>query len=68
MIDRLRHARQDRTTVITTTSPLVLDRADEVVVLVDGKVSSVGTHTELLRTDLYYRDLVSRAQNGAADE
>ncbi|MET9317880.1 ABC transporter ATP-binding protein [Kribbella sp. NPDC003505] len=68
MIDRLRHARQGRTTVITTTSPLVLDRADEVVVLVDGQVSSVGTHTELLRTDLCYRDLVSRAQNGPADE
>ena len=60
MIDRIREARRDTTTVITTTSPLVLDRADEVVVLVDGKASAVGTHADLLRTDSYYRELVSR--------
>lgn len=60
MIDRIREARRDTTTVITTSSPLVLDRADEVVVLVDGKTSAVGTHAELLRTDSYYRELVSR--------
>ncbi|TDO46095.1 ABC-type multidrug transport system fused ATPase/permease subunit [Kribbella sp. VKM Ac-2571] len=63
MIDRIREARRDTTTVITTSSPLVLDRADEVVVLIDGKASSVGTHTELLRTDPYYRELVSRGQD-----
>ncbi|TCC26143.1 ABC transporter transmembrane domain-containing protein [Kribbella sindirgiensis] len=60
MIDRIRAARRDTTTVITTSSPLVLDRADEVVVLVDGKTSAVGTHADLLRGDAYYRDLVSR--------
>jgi ABC-type multidrug transport system fused ATPase/permease subunit len=64
MIDRIRAARRDTTTVITTTSPLVLDRADEVIVLVDGKASSVGTHADLLHADSYYRDLVSRAQDG----
>ncbi|MFC0626274.1 ABC transporter ATP-binding protein [Kribbella deserti] len=67
MIDRLREARCDKTTVITTASPLVLDRADEVIVLVDGKAASVGTHAELLRSDSYYRDLVSRAQDGNGD-
>jgi ABC-type multidrug transport system fused ATPase/permease subunit len=65
MIDRLREARCDTTTVVTTSSPLVLDRADEVIVLVDGRASSVGTHAELLRRDPYYRDLVSRAQDDA---
>ncbi|MFG1909736.1 ABC transporter ATP-binding protein [Kribbella sp. NPDC048928] len=63
VIDRIRAAREDRTTLITTSSPLVLDRADEVIVLVDGKLSAAGTHTDLLRTDPYYRDLVSRAQD-----
>ncbi len=63
MIDRLRDARRNSTTVITTTSPLVLDRADEVIVLVDGHMSSVGTHDELLRRDRCYRGLVSRAQD-----
>ncbi len=64
MIDRIRGARQGTTTVITTMSPLVLDRADEVIVLVDGKVSAVGKHSELLHTDSTYRELVSRAQDG----
>ncbi|WP_405058709.1 ABC transporter ATP-binding protein/permease [Kribbella sp. NBC_01505] len=64
MIDRIRAARRDTTTVITTSSPLVLDRADEVIVLVNGKVSAVGTHTDLLHSDPDYRELVSRAQEG----
>lgn len=61
MIDRLRAARRDTTTVVTTTSPLVLDRADEVVVLIDGRVVATGTHRDLLRSDQDYRALVSRA-------
>ncbi|NOL40874.1 ABC transporter ATP-binding protein [Kribbella sandramycini] len=62
IVDRLRDARRTTTTLISTTSPLVLDRADEVVVLVDGKAALVGTHQELLGRDSYYRELVSRAQ------
>jgi ABC-type multidrug transport system fused ATPase/permease subunit len=68
MIDRICEARRATTTVIMTTSPLVLARADEVIVLVDGQTSSVGTHAELLRSDPYYRDLVSRAQDGIEDD
>jgi ABC-type multidrug transport system fused ATPase/permease subunit len=63
MIERIREARRDTTTVITTMSPLVLDRADEVIVLAGGKASSVGRHTDLLRRDCAYRELVSRAQD-----
>ncbi|WP_427893167.1 ABC transporter ATP-binding protein [Kribbella sp. GL6] len=61
VVERIRAARRGRTTVITTTSPLVLDRADEVILLVDGKLSAAGTHADLLRADEHYRDLVSRA-------
>ncbi|MFF0267990.1 ABC transporter ATP-binding protein [Kribbella sp. NPDC004536] len=63
VVDRVREARSDTTTVITTTSPLVLDRADEVIVLQDGKLSAASTHAALLRSDPYYRDLISRAQD-----
>ncbi|MFK4085390.1 ABC transporter ATP-binding protein [Kribbella sp. NPDC020789] len=64
MVDRIREARQGATTVITTSSPLVMDRADEVVVLVDGKAAKVGKHADLLHSDPAYRELVSRAQDG----
>ncbi|MCM2577145.1 ABC transporter ATP-binding protein [Streptomyces meridianus] len=58
--ERLRAARSGRTTVLTTTSPLVLEQADTVYHLSDGKVSAVGSHAELLRNDPAYRRLVIR--------
>lgn len=68
MIDRLRAARRGRTTVVTTTSPLVLDRADEVIVLDDGAVSAVGTHADLLAANVDYRRVVARAQGSTQQE
>ncbi|MFC5638791.1 ABC transporter ATP-binding protein [Streptomyces bullii] len=58
--DRLRAAREGRTTVVSTTSPLVLDRADTVYYLVDGKVAATGTHARLLAQEPGYRALVAR--------
>jgi len=57
---RLRAAREGRTTVVTTTSPLVLDRADVVHYLVDGKVMATGSHRRLLEEEPGYRALVAR--------
>ncbi|MFG3292595.1 ABC transporter transmembrane domain-containing protein [Streptomyces sp. NPDC048179] len=58
--ERLRTAREGRTTLLTTTSPLMLARADEVIYLVDGKVAATGTHEELLADTPGYRTLVAR--------
>jgi ABC-type bacteriocin/lantibiotic exporter with double-glycine peptidase domain len=58
--DRLRDAREGRTTVVTTTSPLVLDRVDTVYYLVDGKVAATGSHGRLLAEEPGYRALVAR--------
>jgi ABC-type multidrug transport system fused ATPase/permease subunit len=56
--DRLRRIRSGRTTVIATTSPLLLDRADAVILL-DGDAVAYGTHAELLK-DERYRAIVLR--------
>jgi ABC-type bacteriocin/lantibiotic exporter with double-glycine peptidase domain len=64
---RLRAAREGRTTVITTTSPLVLDHADTVLHLVDGKVAASGRHRELLAAELGYRALVARDADDDTD-
>ncbi|MEU2620026.1 ABC transporter ATP-binding protein [Streptomyces sp. NPDC007157] len=58
--ERLRTARAGRTTLLTTTSPLMLARADEVIYLVDGKVAATGTHEGLLEYEPGYRALVAR--------
>ncbi|MEU8625527.1 ABC transporter ATP-binding protein [Streptomyces sp. NPDC048669] len=61
---RLHAARSGRTTVVTSTSPLLLDRADTVYYLVDGSVAGVGSHRELLDGLPGYRRLVSRGTDG----
>jgi ABC-type multidrug transport system fused ATPase/permease subunit len=60
--DRLRDQRRGRTTVVTTTSPLMLDRADEVVFLAWGRVAAVGHHRQLLHDVPAYRALVLREE------
>jgi ABC-type multidrug transport system fused ATPase/permease subunit len=57
---RLHDARAGRTTVVMTASPLVLDQADRVVFLEDGRVVATGTHRELLRSSPAYRFSVTR--------
>ena len=56
---RLKDFRAGRTTVVMSTSPLVLERADVVVLLLDGVVAARGTHDELL-TNSAYRSVVAR--------
>ncbi len=57
---RLRGARAGRTTLVVTGSPLMLDQADRVAFLADGRVVAVGGHRELLRTTPSYRETVTR--------
>ncbi|MFI1203994.1 ABC transporter transmembrane domain-containing protein [Streptomyces sp. NPDC020883] len=59
--DGLRDIRAGRTTVLLTSSPLLLDRADQVVFLQEGKVAGEAPHRELLRTHPEYRAVVTRA-------
>ncbi|MFB6440263.1 ABC transporter transmembrane domain-containing protein [Streptomyces sp. NPDC056411] len=61
---RLHAARAGRTTVVTSTSPLLLDRADTVCFLVDGRAAAVGTHRQLLEEQPGYRALVARDEDG----
>ncbi|MET9858977.1 ABC transporter ATP-binding protein [Streptomyces smyrnaeus] len=58
--------RSGRTTVVFSSSPLLLDRADRVV-FVDGRAAAVtGTHRQLLHSDAAYRAVVTREPQGAA--
>lgn len=59
---RLAKARGGRTTVVCTTSPLVLDRADHVAYVEGGLVVAEGAHTDLLRTTPAYAATVTREE------
>ncbi len=62
---RLRSVRRGRTTVVTTTSPLVLERAGPVHFVVDNRVVGSGTHQQLLG-DPRYLNLVIRGDEKQA--
>ncbi|MCX5408859.1 ABC transporter ATP-binding protein/permease [Streptomyces sp. NBC_00335] len=58
--DGISALRAGRTTVVLASSPLLLDRADRVVLIHEGKAVASGTHRELLHGDPRYRAVVTR--------
>jgi ABC-type multidrug transport system fused ATPase/permease subunit len=58
--ERLATARSGRTTVVCSTSPLVLDRADHVVFVESGTAVAEGTHRQLLADEPRYARTVVR--------
>ncbi|MFJ5551703.1 ABC transporter transmembrane domain-containing protein [Streptomyces sp. NPDC093225] len=58
--DGVARLRAGRTTVVLASSPLLLDRADRVVLVHEGRAAAVGTHRELLAGDRRYRAVVTR--------
>jgi ABC-type multidrug transport system fused ATPase/permease subunit len=60
---RLREARQGKTTVVITASPLMLDQTDRVFFVEDGRVVADGTHRELLSSHEGYRWTVTRGED-----
>ena len=55
-----RHTEGRRTTVVTTASPLLLDRCDDIAFVLSGRVVARGTHRHLLASHPGYRDTVTR--------
>ncbi|MCA6092902.1 ABC transporter ATP-binding protein/permease [Streptomyces sp. SCA3-4] len=63
----VRALRKGRTTVVFSSSPLLLDRADRVVFVRDGRVAAEGTHGELVRSHPLYRAVVTRRTDEELD-
>ncbi|MET8826874.1 ABC transporter ATP-binding protein [Streptomyces sp. NPDC004610] len=63
----VRELRKGRTTVVFTSSPLLLDRADRVVLVHEGTVAAVGEHRELVHSEPRYRAVVTRETDEEAD-
>jgi ATP-binding cassette subfamily B protein len=56
---RLRDVLAGTTSLVIAHRPSTVALADRVAVLQDGRITAVGTHTELLATDPHYRYIIS---------
>ncbi len=54
--------RKGKTTVIVSHRVSTLQRADNVIVLDEGRITQSGTHHELIRTDGFYREIYTIQQ------
>ncbi|MFP1601538.1 ABC transporter ATP-binding protein [Microbacterium sp. 2216-1] len=57
--EALRHVLADTTALIVAHRPSTVALADRVALLERGRISAVGTHSELLRTSAHYRHVIS---------
>ncbi|QAY71004.1 ABC transporter ATP-binding protein [Xylanimonas protaetiae] len=64
---RLREVLHGTTTLVIAHRPSTVALADRVAVLQDGRITAVGTHSELLATDAHYRYVISSLEGDAAE-
>ncbi|WP_047519852.1 ABC transporter ATP-binding protein [Microbacterium sp. ZOR0019] len=57
--EALRHVLADTTALIVAHRPSTVALADRVALLESGRVTAVGTHSELLKTSRHYRHVIS---------
>ncbi|MCL1870677.1 MAG: ABC transporter ATP-binding protein/permease [Promicromonosporaceae bacterium] len=63
---RLREVLHGTTTLVIAHRPSTVALADRVAVLQDGRITAVGTHSDLLATDPHYRYVISSLEGDAA--
>ncbi|WP_114588599.1 ABC transporter ATP-binding protein [Microbacterium arborescens] len=61
--DALREVLADTTALIVAHRPSTVTLADRVALLEEGRVTAVGTHSELLRTSEHYRHVISSLED-----
>ncbi|MDN8548747.1 ABC transporter ATP-binding protein [Microbacterium sp. NM3R9] len=61
--DALREVLADTTALIVAHRPSTVTLADRVALLEDGRVTAVGTHSELMRTSEHYRHVISSLED-----
>jgi ATP-binding cassette subfamily B protein len=57
--EALRHVLADTTAMIVAHRPSTVALADRVALLERGRITAVGTHSELLKTSVHYRHVIS---------
>jgi len=60
---RLGQARESKTTLVASTSPVMLEKMQYVLLVIDNRVIDKGTHQELVARSQQYRQIVLREDN-----
>jgi ATP-binding cassette subfamily B protein len=63
--DALREVLHATTALVIAHRPSTVTLADRVALLEEGRISAVGTHSELLRTSAHYRHVISSLEDAA---
>ena len=63
--DALREVLHATTALVIAHRPSTVTLADRVALLEEGRISAVGTHSELLRTRAHYRHVISSLEDAA---
>ncbi|MFT4157742.1 MAG: ABC transporter ATP-binding protein [Microbacterium sp.] len=66
--EALRHVLADTTAFIVAHRPSTVALADRVALLESGRVTAVGTHSELLKTSRHYRHVISSLEARTQDQ
>ncbi|CAI9388795.1 ABC transporter ATP-binding protein [Microbacterium sp. T2.11-28] len=61
--DALREVLHETTALVVAHRPSTVTLADRVALLEDGRITAVGTHSELLRTSEHYRHVISSLED-----
>ena len=58
MFEKIREHLKNKTIIIVTDNIEILKNTDKIILLDDGKISTIGTHSELIENSEYYKNLV----------
>ena len=59
MFEKIRQHLKNKTMIIVTDNIEILENTDKIILLDDGKISTIGTHSELIENSEYYKNLIN---------
>ncbi|RAP44049.1 MAG: hypothetical protein BZ135_08860, partial [Methanosphaera sp. rholeuAM6] len=62
VFERIKEHLKSKTIIIVTENIEILKNMDKIIILDDGKISTIGTHLELIENSEYYKNLVDTAK------
>lgn len=62
VFERIKEHLKNKTIILVTDNVEILENMDKIILLDDGEISTIGTHSELMENSEYYKNLVNREE------